>query len=407
MNLFIYGFNHEVADIELREKIAFTTSQKIAFYNYFLDEINTDLVILSTCNRTELIFCSSDLDYSINKINNYYQNQKNISNFDKFNIKKNTQALNYLFESSCGLHSLVIGEDQIQSQIKEAYLTALENYECSKFFNKLFQSVFACSREVRATHNLSEIPLSISYIGINLLKENHQQLKDKNIMIVGLGKMNQLALKYLLDLEVNKITLVNKTMSKCVEIAKQDSRIDYYPFDKRFKIIDDYDVIISATSAPHLIFKEEHLKALNQDKVFLDMALPRDVYPSSRHQIYNIDSLKSIVQQNNQLRLEKASAAKELIQEHINKFIDYYHNQDINKLNNQLLDIHQDIIDKTLDFLNKKIDLDAQQFALLERSIKQLNNKLVTIPLNNLRAMELEEKKNYHKMLEKLYRIGE
>ncbi|WP_423363574.1 glutamyl-tRNA reductase [Mycoplasma sp. P36-A1] len=407
MNIFIYGLNHEQADISLREKVAFTNSRKEDFYQYFLDEHISDLVILSTCNRSELIFVSDNLEHALNKIKLYYKNNMKVTNFENFNLLENKRALQYIFETVCGLHSLVIGEDQIQGQIKDAYTYATDVYECSTVFNKLFQSVLSCGKKVRSEHKLSEIPLSISYIAINLLKEKHNNLKDKAVLVVGVGKMNKLAIQYLLDLEVSKITLANRTLEKSIELSAKNNKIDYIPFTRRYDVIEQYDVIISATSAPHYVFEKHKLSKIDKQLIFLDMALPRDVEANNQHIIYDVDSLKKVKQANTNQRNKLALKAQETIDDQIDKFNSWHDNLSVSLLNKQLYTLQKEIIQQTLDFLDKKIELNLNDRKILNNTMNKMNDRLLIKPMSNLRKMDKNQKQQYQDMLEKLYQIGE
>ena len=174
MDVAVIGVNHHLAPIQIREKVSFTDSQKIEAINVLLDQDINEIVILSTCNRSEIYIHANTIDEKINVIKNFYEeffHDDEIKNF--LFSKTGERAMGHLFEVASGLDSIVLGEDQILGQVKKAHEFSMQLGASKKYFNKLFREAIMTAKEIKNTTKISEQPLSISYIAIKLLKEKN------------------------------------------------------------------------------------------------------------------------------------------------------------------------------------------------------------------------------------------
>ena len=198
MNIGVVGVNHNLAPINVREAVSFTDTKKIEAINILLDKEIEEVVIISTCNRSEIYINAENIDIKINELSDFYEQYFGVKDINKYLFKKtNLEAIQHLFEVTAGLDSLVLGEDQILGQVRDAHEFCMKLGATKKVFNKLFRDAITTSKEIKTITKISQQPLSISYIGVKLLKEKIGSLEGKNALIVGLGKMNLLTLNHL------------------------------------------------------------------------------------------------------------------------------------------------------------------------------------------------------------------
>ena len=191
MNFFVIGINHHKTPIEIRERLSFRDTDIIEFTEKFAFEKNNEIVILSTCNRSEIYIYSDNItsDEPWNFIEKYFKTK--IDEEYRF-YKTGTEALRHLFYVAIGLDSMVVGEDQIQGQVINAYETSKQLGGAKKYLNKVMREVISFSKYVKTTSHASDMPSSTAYLGIRMIEEK-LELLNKNALIIGIGQMGMLA----------------------------------------------------------------------------------------------------------------------------------------------------------------------------------------------------------------------
>ena len=180
MNIGVIGLNHNLAPINIREHVSFTDIQKIEAINYFLDRDIEEVVILSTCNRSEIYIQAKNIDEKINLVEDFYEEFFNAKGIKEYLFsKKYTSAIEHLFKVASGLDSIVLGEDQILGQVKDAHDFSMQLGSSKKIFNKLFREAVNIAKDIKNTTKISHQPLSISYIGIKFLQNKVGNLEGK------------------------------------------------------------------------------------------------------------------------------------------------------------------------------------------------------------------------------------
>lgn len=411
MNIAVVGINHNLSPISIREKVSFTDAHKIEAINILLDKDIDEIVILSTCNRSEIYISCDNLEKGVEIVKNFYEEFFELDNIKEYLFsKKSEEAINHLFIVTSGLDSLVLGEDQILGQVKGSHEFAMKLGATKKFLNKLFREAITTAKEVKTITKISEQPLSISYIGIKLLKEKIGSLKDKNILIIGLGKMNLLTIKHLEEETVGTIYIANRSVDKFKEIQNKYSNIEYVQYKDRYNILREnkIDIVISATSAPHLVIKYEDMPIINNHIYFMDLALPRDIdfkINELKHaKVYCIDDLKEIQYKNDNMRISLSKKAYEIINEKIKEFIVWVDVSNIDptiqSLNNKCFEIKED----TLDYIFRKIDLNQREQKIIDKMLTSALKRLIREPIINLKqAKNKGKREEYIKTIEELF----
>ena len=411
MNIAVVGINHNLSPISIREKVSFTDANKIEAINILLDKDIDEIVILSTCNRSEIYISCENLEKGVEIVKNFYEEFFKLDNIkDYLFSKKSEEAINHLFIVTSGLDSVVLGEDQILGQVKDSYDFAMKLGATKKLLNKLFREAITTAKEVKTITKISQQPLSISYIGIKLLKEKIGSLKDKNILIIGLGKMNLLTIKHLEEEKVGTIYIANRSVDKFKEIQNKYNNIEYVQYKDRYNILRDnkIDIVISATSAPHLVIKGEDIPIITNNIYFMDLALPRDIdfkINELKHaKVYCIDDLKEIQHKNDDMRISLSKKAYEIIDEKIKEFIVWVDVSNIDptiqSLNNKCFEIKED----TLDYIFRKIDLNQREQKIIDKMLTSALKRLIREPIINLKQVKNKGKREeYIKAIEELF----
>ena len=411
MHISVIGVNHNDTPIEIREKVAFSETKKIEGINEILDCGAEECIILSTCNRSEVYIVSNKLEEHILFVKTFYSTFFNINNIEEYLfVKKDREAIEHIYDVTAGLDSIVIGEDQILGQVKDALQVAMEIGSSKKILNKLFREAVTVAKEIKSSLAISEIPLSTSYIAIKSLKEKLGSLKEKKILIIGAGKISSLALKYFEEEQVGEIYITNRTMNKLNEIC--DGCIILHrntvEFKERYDILNKVDIVFTATSAPHLVIKKDELPNIDHEIYIIDLALPRDVDIAVKENkfihLYDVDGLKKISNNNFKKREELSLRAKDMIQGSIMEFYEWMKEIKFDPVIKSLNDRCKEIEEDTLEYINRKLQLDCREQKIIEKMVKSSLKRLIREPINNLKELKGQEKaSDYIEIINKLF----
>ncbi len=399
MKLVVVGVNHEEMDMDERKLFYFHESDKLAFSTKLLDLMIDQVCILSTCNRSEVyVMCDDSFDESKLKeafLSYFHQDNPHIMLLSK------EEALLHLLEVSCGLQSMVVGEDQILHQIKEALSWTMQQKFGGKELYYILQNVISFAKTMRSTYAMSEHPLSVSYIGYQCLQE-YLKVDDK-IMICGIGEMARLMLEYL---KGYSIYLVNRTYEN-IEPYLND-HTTYVPFDNRYDYIEDVDIVISATASPHVLFKKEKLSSRPQ--VFLDLAMPRDIDHSIKTMknkvLIDMDDLKSISLQ----QLEKRKEICEIIKKECilkkDELLQGLAHMKSDNIIQRMQARYLDISNETYQLLKNKLDLSPREDYILKKVLKSSFLRLMKDPIRLLKSDDFNQQQ-YIEFVEKMLETKE
>ncbi len=301
--------DHNTADICTMEK---STSQMGEIFAKIKDEYSIyEYLQMKTCNRAELYLVLNDC--YIDDID-----------FLDFVVEADDDALNHLLRLSCGLESMIIGEDQILGQIKDARKKHLKEGYAGELLNTIFTKAVHVGQVVRKKTNINKGSISIGSAAVELAESVHGDLKCKKVLVIGAGKMGTLVAKALVQKHLKAIVVANRTHDRAVDLAKELGGYAIH-FDRLDEAMSDADVIISATGAPHPILTCEKIKnAVSPEKleklVIVDIANPRDVEEDVKKlgvKLFNIDDLRGIADKNKKLRESEAKDAEKIIEDEL------------------------------------------------------------------------------------------
>ena len=411
MNIGVIGVNHNLAPISIREGVSFTDLQKIEAINYLLDKEIEEVIILSTCNRSEIYIQSKNIKEKVKIVEDFYA-----TFFDKPDVKNylfskiDREAIEHIYKVTAGLDSIVLGEDQILGQVKDSHEFSMQLGASKKQFNKLFREAITTAKDIKSTTKISQNPLSISYIGVKFLEEKLGSLEGKNALVIGVGKMSKLTMKHLEEEKVNTIYVSNRSHGKVKELENEYKNIVPIEYDDRYKILNDVDMVISATASPHIVIKYEEMPKIERKIYMMDIALPRDIDPKINElknvEVYDIDNLKEIHDKNDQKRKELANIGYNMINKSIDELIEWIDSTHIDptieSLNDKCLEIRED----TLDYIFRKLDLDIREKKIIDKMMTSALKRLIREPIINLKQTKDKGKREeYVKLVEELFEI--
>lgn len=409
MDFGIVGVNHNKASISIREGVSFTDSQKIEAINFLLDNGINEVVVLSTCNRSEVYIYAKDIESKIDVVKDFYEDFFNVKGIKKYLFSKTgLDAIKHLFNVTAGFNSIVLGEDQILGQVKEAHDFSMNLGASKKVFNKLFREAITVSKDIKSSTKISEQPLSISYIAVKFLKEKLGSLEDKNVLVIGVGKMSKLAMKHLEEEKVKNIYVTNRSYCKLESIQAEYNNLIPVKYEDRYEIIKYVDVLISATSSPHVVIKKDKVPYINKELHIMDIALPRDIDATLSTMenifLYDIDDLKKIADRNEKKRRELAKFGELIINEKIDEFIKWSNSikidPTIQSLNDKCLEIRVD----TLDYIYRKVDLNSREKKIIDKMLSSALKRLIREPIINLKQIKDKgQQEEYIKVIEDLF----
>lgn len=309
-NLILTGTNHKTAPLEIRERLSLT---KKGIENALALLGGEGVVILSTCNRTEF-YINGDIDVK-GFIYKYYKAQ-----YPKLEpylyACSDIDAVRHLFRVAGGLDSQILGETQILGQVKSAYETGRPD----SLLDKIFTKALDVGRRIRRETRISEGNVSIGSVAVDLIKERVPDLSDKKIIIIGVGKVSSLVMKYLSKEGAETVFVSNRTYEKAVELAGQING-KAVRFDNVGEYIVDADVIISTTGCPHTILHKEDFKVYKSPLLIVDLAVPRDVSPLVKElsgiELLCLDDIHEIIEDNINKKKAAIPFAEEIIREEL------------------------------------------------------------------------------------------
>ncbi|MDU2149507.1 MAG: glutamyl-tRNA reductase [Paeniclostridium sordellii] len=409
MNFAVVGVNHNDTPIHIRENVSFTDTQKIEGINFLLDNGISEVVVLSTCNRSEIYIYSDDILKKIEIVKDFYEDFFNVDNIKEYLFCKTGQdAIEHVFRVSAGLDSIVLGEDQILGQVKDAHEFSKQLGASKKVFNKLFREAITASKDIKTTTKISHQPISISYIGIKCLKDRLGSLEGKNALVIGIGKMSKLAMKHLEEEKLNSIYVTNRSYEKLQDIQDEYKNLIPIKYEERYSVLEKVDVVISATASPHTVIKKENMPNLSNTLIMMDIALPRDIDKNidtlENIEVYDIDDLKKISDENDKKRRELACIGELLIDEKIDEFNDWLETIKIDPTIQSLNDKCTDIREDTLDYIYRKLDLNCKEKKIIDKMLTSALKRLIREPILNLKQIKDSGKQEeYIKIVEELF----
>lgn len=387
------SLSHKTAPLEVRELIALNEDEAKGLMLRLRDFFGlTDLLVISTCNRTEVYYTfEQDLNTEIARL---LLIEKGLTNTDTYlpyfqRYDANDEAVRHLFEVCVGLHSQVVGDMQIPNQVKQSYQWSADLEMAGPFLHRLMHTIFFTNKRVAQETPFRDGAASVSYAAVELIDELVGEYKNPNVLVVGLGEIGTDVCKNLEARNLTNITLCNRTRSKA-EVLAAEFGFRVADFDDLTDEIGRADVIISSVMRDEPLISPELLKDVKvlTFKYFLDLSVPRSVDAAVEQipgvLVYNIDHIRNRADEALQQRLAAIPLVEAIITQAVAEFGDWSKEMivspTINKLKNALEQIRRDEIARHMKHLTPD---ESEKVDKITRGIMQ---KIIKLPVLQLKA---------------------
>ena len=399
-SILTYGINYKSAPLALREKLSFNAEQTPQALQTLsqIPAVN-EAVILSTCNRTEVISTLKDPTIILKWLTQQRKlNEPDITPYCYH--YHDADAVRHLMRVACGLDSMVLGENQILKQFKQAYLLAHQAGTVGYQFNKLFPAVFSASKLVRHQTAIGQSAVSVAYATLQLAKRIYSRMQNCKVLLIGAGDTIELVATHLKGSGVTQITVANRTLARANLIAQQVNgyaiRISDIP-----AYLPQIDIIITATASQLPILGkglvESALKQKKRRPLFIaDLAVPRDVEPEVADledvYLYNIDDLQMIIETHLKHRSEAAKQAEEMIEMQASHYIQKLRILDASDMICCYRDKISNIRDAELAKARQQLQRGTSPDIVLATLAHNLTNKVMHQPTTKLRQAAYDDR---------------
>lgn len=420
MDIVVVGINHNKAPVNIRERVAFDNTSLELGYKKLKEEKNIlECVIISTCNRSEIVAYVKNIKKGVHTLKNFYCDFFNIPLKDVekyFLIEQSDEAVKHMYMLAAGLDSLILGEDQIIGQVRTAHEYALNVKSTSRVLNTLFRNIVTTGKKIKRETLISQNSLSISSIAVKFIEDKFVDLKDKRILVIGVGEMSRIAIENLIFKGVKHIYVTNRTVGHAIDLSNRYKEIRVIDFKNRYDAIKDVDIIISSTSAPHHVLKKDKFKECydeNKAICIVDIALPRDVDEEIKNLknvfLYELDELKKVALDNMESRRNAAKDAMEIIIEESIKFQNWYNCIPVFPTIESLKNMTNTILTEELESLFTRLEgATIRDKELIEIVMTSLVKKIIKRPIHNLKmAGEDKQGQVYAKVINEMFSIKE
>lgn len=428
--IILLGLSYKTAPLEIREKFTFDGDILKKFHEKAKTGGMDEIVYLATCNRVEIYFTAREIHRSIERLTDILEEFTGLSRetFLPYIYKKYSRdVVLHLLTVASSLDSMVIGENEILGQLKQAYRDSVLHKNSGILLNRLFHQSFNTAKKVRSETGISQNPLSIAFIAVEKAREMFRgDLASKTALLIGAGEMGELILKYLTKNNIHDITIANRSIPNAETIVERiNKEAHIVPLGDIPSVASGVDIIITSVTCHDYLITFPLIKSMMEKRpgrplFMIDIAVPRNVDPTvsgiENVILYNIDDLKSIADENLKNRLQEVEAAMKIVHADADDMIEWYEGLEMVPMIVHIQESFDKIREQELSKFRRRqlkhlSDDEFQHIDDLTRQIisKILHNPIMTIKKN--KAMHIqgyhdtEEIKEKIKIIEELFKI--
>ncbi|MCU1259750.1 MAG: glutamyl-tRNA reductase [Bryobacterales bacterium] len=419
MKLLLTGVNHKTAPVEVRERLAFSdTAIPTALDALKNGNGIAEVLILSTCNRVEITVAAQDDADPQAAIDSFLVEARRISSHSlgpQLYRFEGREAIQHLFRVAASLDAMVVGEPQILGQMKSAYALSKSAGVMNGLLESVMSRAFSVAKRVRSETGIGQMAVSVSYAAVELARKIFGTLTNRTVMLVGSGKMSELAARHLRRSGASHIFVTNRTHSRAEEMARlfDGTVVDYLRFTS---MLPEVDIVITSSGAPHYILtKEEMQRAIgvrkNKPMFLIDIAVPRNIEPAVNKVdnvfLYDIDDLQGVVNSNLAERQKEAQRAEGIVAEEVDRMLARLKVQEVAPTIVTLQEHWEQIrAMETAKFLRKPGAFTGEQLEAVDALTRSIVNKLAHAPISELRRQAAHpEGAHVIDALRKLFRL--
>lgn len=398
--LFLLGVSHRTAPLDLRERLDFSKQDlPKALALLSARPACDEAVVLSTCNRAEVYVRCEDPDTAQGDLTAFLTEFHDVQPpalVPHLYARSGMEAARHLFRVAAGLDSLVVGEPQILGQVKEAYATASEHGGTGSLLNRLFHWSFTAGKRVRSETELGEGVVSISYAAVALARKIFGDLAGHEVLLLGAGEMSELTAVHFKAERVRRIAVVSRTAAHALVLAEKVGGVAR-PWAEILSTLVTADIVVTATGSSQPIMTHQQIHSImrarrNRPLFIIDIAVPRDVDSSvgtiEQVFLYNIDDLKTIVNENLARRSAQIARAEAIVAEEVDGFMAWMRSRRAVPTVVALRKHFEEIRQAELKRLDGKLSsLAAADRASVEDITRLIVEKLLSTPTEQLKNL--------------------
>ncbi len=408
--ILIVGLSHHTAPVEVREQFAVSDGELDDAYRRLLSlPAVEEGVLLSTCNRVEVVSIASDADSAVAQIRAFLcespSGEVTKLEGDHLYEHRGREAVRHVFRVAASLDSMVVGEPQILGQIKDSYTRASTVGATGTILHRCFHKAFSVAKRVRAETTIASRAVSVSSAAVDLARKIFDRLEDKAAMLIGAGRMSELAARHLLGHGVGEMIVTNRTFDRAVELAREFGGTPV-PFEHFSKHLILSDIVIGSTASPEYVVTRamvaEVLRERNQRPMFfIDLSVPRNFDPQLNEMdnvyLYDVDDLEGVIEGNLGERAREAEKAEAMVAEEVESFVDWLGALDvvptIVALREKIESIRRGELEKTLSSLR---NLGEKERQALDAMTAAIVKKILHTPIAKLKQRGHSRAETYY-----------
>lgn len=394
MSLFLLGVNHKSAPLDIRERLAIPAGRLADATRSLAHRPGVrEALILSTCNRVELLTEQENVADLRLFLEEYFAIRPRTLEPHLYEFRER-EAVRHLFRVAASLDSMVVGEPQILGQVKESYSVAREVGAVSTTLDRLLQSAFAVAKKVRTETEVGSSSVSIASVAVDLAKRIFGSLQKKQIMLVGAGKMSELAARHFIAQGAESILVANRTAERAQRLAEEFHGLAV-PFADLYAHAPKADIIVTSTGAGRYLFNVAEAQVILHKRrgnpvFFIDIAVPRDVDPAVNRVdgafVYSIDDLQQVAANNLTERAKEAADAERIVTAEVERYHQRLQTLDAVPSILALQQHAEQLRVAELDRSRTKLGtLTPEQQAAVEAMTRSMMNKFLHTPISSLR----------------------
>jgi glutamyl-tRNA reductase len=379
------GISHKTAPLELRERMALTEGRAVGMLAELVerDEI-LEAVAISTCNRTELYLYVADAVGAESVALGLLAREAEIQPTELVGhlySQRGSEAAEHLFRVTAGLDSMILGESEVQGQVKRAYELALVEGATGPILNQLFRAALSAGKRARSETAISEGSMSIPSVAVELAQRTLGELEDRRVLVVGAGETAELTARAIAAKGVRAIFIANRHYDRAIGLADRFGG-SAVRFEELPDQLSDADIVVTSTSSPHQVIEHEALIEVMDARdgrplLLIDLAVPRDIQPSCRDiagvSLYDMDDLQALVERNASGREAESRRAESILRGELNRFDAWLAGQDIAPTLAALRQRADEIVERVLDENDRRwegmTEADRERLAAAARAI--------------------------------------
>ncbi len=418
--LLALGISHKTAPVALRERLAFTESEASEFARQATATAEVhEAVVISTCNRTEVYLVVGDPVRAESEVLGLLAGHASIRPTELAEAiysPRNCDAARQLYRVTAGLESMIVGEAEIQGQVRRAHESAMRAGATGALSNRLFAAALTTGKRVRTETAIGSSRVSVPSVAVDLALSVLDTLQQRHVVILGAGETSELTARALSDCGAETIFVANRHADRALSLAQRFGGsvvgLDGLP-DQLLAA----DIVLSSTSSPHPIVGSEELALVMHERngrplLFIDIAVPRDIDPGCRElegvSLYDIDDLQAVIESNLNTRAAEAPQALEIVEEEIHRFARWLGQRDTLPTISALREHGNALVEQVLaENAGRWESASPRDLARVEAIARAVMSRLLHEPTIRLRSLGEDRGHAGLEMVRELFALGE